>query len=52
MGIFPKNLGLSHTCTYGLLTPCKNSEKNNEPIPRKLPEGQRNRQMKGQKDGL
>ena len=34
-----KNLALSHTTTHGPLTQCWVSEKNNEPIPRKLPNG-------------
>ena len=35
-GLFKKNMALSHTITYGRPTPCKVSEKTNEPILRKL----------------
>ena len=31
---FPKNLALSHTTSYGFLTPCQNLGKTNEPISR------------------
>ena len=36
MKIFPKNPALSLLCLYGPLTSCKISEKNNEPIMRKV----------------
>ena len=36
MKIFPKNPTLSLFYIYGPLTSCKKSEKNNEPIPRKM----------------
>ena len=35
-GFFQKNMALSHTITYGPPTPCKVSEKTNEPILRKI----------------
>ena len=40
---FKKNPALPHT-THGSLTPCRVSEKTNEPIPRKLSD----RRMEGQ----
>ena len=42
----PKNLALSRTSPHGPLTPCRVSEKTNEPIPRKVPDGR----AEGQKD--
>ena len=44
MGIFSKKSG-SATTIYGPLTPCYVSEKNNEPIPRKLVDRRKDRQM-------
>ena len=35
---FPPKIGLSCTTSYGSLAPCKNSEKSNDPIPRKHPD--------------
>ena len=46
-GIFSKNLALSHTI-YGSLTQCIFSEKNNEPIPRKLTDRRKDGRMDGQ----
>ena len=43
---FSKNQALSHTTPHGPLTPCRVSEKTNEPIPRKLPD----RRTEGQTD--
>ena len=55
MEIFPKNLALLHTTIYGPLTPCKVSEKTNEPIPRKptdrQTDGRTDRRMDGRTDG-
>ena len=47
MGIFSKNLALSHTI-YGSLTQCIFSEKTNEPIPRKLTDRRKDGRMDGQ----
>ena len=55
---FSRNLALSHTIIYGLLTPYYVSEKPNEPIPRKImdrwkdgrTEGRMDRRTDGQKD--
>ena len=39
-----KKIRLSHTTIYGLLTPWKDSEKTNEPIPRKLSDRRKDEQ--------
>ena len=33
--VFPENLALSRTTSQGFLATCQNSEKSNDPIPRK-----------------
>ena len=48
---FQKNLALSHITRYGLLTPCKVSEKPNEPNLRKLTDRRKDRQKDKQTDG-
>ena len=47
---FPK-IWLSHTTIYGPLTPCKVSEKTNEPIPRQHTDRRKDRWKDGWKDG-
>ena len=43
--IFPENLALSRTTSYGFLAPCQNLEKTHDTIPRKRPDRQKDGQM-------
>ena len=49
--IFPENLALSLTISYGFLAPCPNLEKVNDRIQRKRPDRQTEGWAEGQKDG-
>ena len=42
---FTKNLALSHTTSYEFPATCENFEKTNDLIPRKHPDGQKDRQV-------
>ena len=48
---FKKNPALSGTLRHGPLTPCRVSEKTNEPIPRKLPDRRKDRRTDGRTEG-
>ena len=49
--IFPENLALSCTTTYGFLVSCQNSERTNDAIPRKHLDRRMDRKIEGQKNG-
>ena len=48
--LFSRNLALSHTIIYGLLTPYYVSEKLNEPIPRKIIDRRKDGRTEGRMD--
>ena len=50
MGIFPKNLAVTHNYIWAPNT-MLSSEKTNEPIPRKLTDRWKDRRNKGRTDG-
>ena len=43
--VFPKNLAVTHNLIRVSVPPCQNSEKPNDPIPRKQPDRQQGRKM-------